>query len=128
MRPAKDSGELATVTSADDEAEFIEDSEETVLFKEQLIELVRKYPVLYDPADAQYKKRDVRMNTWLKIGADLGKQHSEFKKEWESLRKVYFVNVKRKKGKSGDAAKRRGVRWPYFDLMTFLGTATHHRK
>ena len=58
----------------------------TSRFDEQLCELVRQYPLLYDCTHPDYKNRDVIQNSWEEIAGTLKSNALTVAKKWRALR------------------------------------------
>ncbi|KAJ8043340.1 hypothetical protein HOLleu_10386 [Holothuria leucospilota] len=88
---------------------------------EQLIELVRQKPYLYDVTDPDHADATKVANAWQAITEKMGLQDKGYslKEKWKNLRDYYIRKRREQKGKSGDGAKQK-VKWPFFELMQFL--------
>ncbi|CAF4799017.1 unnamed protein product [Pieris macdunnoughi] len=86
---------------------------------EQLIELVKRYSVLYDIRLAQYRDQTVRNNAWEEIAEQMNTSVEEVKNKWSKLRNCFTNALKRRRKKSGQAAAK-AVRWKLEKQMEFL--------
>ncbi|CAF4875030.1 unnamed protein product [Pieris macdunnoughi] len=86
---------------------------------EQLIELVKKYSVLYDMRLPQYKDHTVRNNAWEEIAEQMNTNVEEVKNKWSKLRNCFTNALKRRHKKSGQAAAK-AVPWKFEKQMEFL--------
>ncbi|CAG9766009.1 unnamed protein product [Ceutorhynchus assimilis] len=87
------------------------------LFTEKLIELVKKYPILYDLGNPDYKNIRKRDKIWDQIGAELNESGEEVKKRWKNLRDSYAKYLKCIKTKTGQSAKKNYSKWQWASLM-----------
>ncbi|KAL1516119.1 hypothetical protein ABEB36_000040 [Hypothenemus hampei] len=83
---------------------------------EKLIEIVKRYPILYDLSHGDYKNVRKKDKVWEKIGAEINESGDEVKKKWKNLRDSYIRNLKSNKTKTGQAAKV-GKKWQWSDQM-----------
>nr|CAD7463127.1 unnamed protein product [Timema tahoe] len=88
-------------------------------FLEQLIEEIRKYPILWDKTLEEYRNLIIRDNAWENISEELGKPVNYLKSEWKKLQDSHRQAVLRRKTKSVEAAKKMKP-WKYEELMSFL--------
>ncbi|KAI8426575.1 hypothetical protein MSG28_005361 [Choristoneura fumiferana] len=86
---------------------------------DELIEVVREYHVLYDPKSKDYKDHLKRTAAWEEIGQRLKLPAEQCKEHWGKLRNALLSAIKRRKTKSGQAAKNITA-WKYEDQMMFL--------
>nr|CAI5849218.1 unnamed protein product [Callosobruchus analis] len=97
--------------------------EETGVFSkmtdEQLIELVKRYPVLYDMNLAVYRDHTVRNNAWEEIAEQMNTHVEDIKNKWGKLRNCFTNALKRRRKKSGQAATNI-VPWKFEKQMEFL--------
>ncbi|XP_064469884.1 transcription factor Adf-1-like [Ornithodoros turicata] len=85
---------------------------------EKLIELVRRFPYLYDLSHPDFKDTQTKENTWKSIGEKLGVTGDVAMKKWVNLRDRYGKLKKDHDGKlrSGAAAVP-PVSWIYFKIL-----------
>ncbi|KAJ8934440.1 hypothetical protein NQ318_003835 [Aromia moschata] len=87
---------------------------------EKLIELVKKYPILYDLSHEEYKNVRKKDKVWEQIGAELndtGKYlGDDVKKKWKNLRDTYMRHIRANKTKTGQAAPS-GKKWQWSAQM-----------
>nr|CAI5868405.1 unnamed protein product [Callosobruchus analis] len=86
---------------------------------EQLIELVKRYPVLYDMNLAVYRDHTVRNNAWEEIAEQMNTHVEDIKNKWGKLRNCFTNALKRRRKKSGQAATNI-VPWKFEKQMEFL--------
>ncbi|CAH0699179.1 unnamed protein product [Spodoptera exigua] len=85
---------------------------------DDLIEQVKKYPVLYRDKRKNYKNIIKKGNCWIQIAAALNKTPEECKSKWRNIRDSYLKNQKKKL--AGDAPSYS----KYFDeKLNFLSEA-----
>nr|CAI5865753.1 unnamed protein product [Callosobruchus analis] len=89
------------------------------VMEETLIEYVRANPVLYDPANREYRNQNSRKEAWDKIGEKLGITGNDCKENWNKLRNAYIQAKNRRATKSGQAARTLS-KWKFEDEMAFL--------
>ncbi|KAL1490223.1 hypothetical protein ABEB36_012953 [Hypothenemus hampei] len=83
---------------------------------EKLIEIVKRYPILYDLSHGDYKNVRKKDKVWEKIGAEINESGDEVKKKWKNLRDSYIRNLKSNKTKTDQAAKV-SKKWQWSDQM-----------
>ncbi|KAJ8734660.1 hypothetical protein PYW08_013910 [Mythimna loreyi] len=66
------------------------------MFDDDLIENVKKYPILYRHKGKDYKNMIRKGNCWIKIGEVLNKTPEECKSKWRNIRDNYMKNKKKK--------------------------------
>ncbi|KAL1493642.1 hypothetical protein ABEB36_009341 [Hypothenemus hampei] len=71
---------------------------------EKIIELVRKYPILYDLSHEDYKNTRKKDKVWSTIGEEIGENGEEIKTKWRNLRDTYAMYIRGNKTKTGQAA------------------------
>lgn len=85
---------------------------------DDLIDQVKKYPVLYRDKRKHYKNIIKKGNCWIKIGAALNKTPEECKSKWRNIRDSYLKNQKKKLTGDGPSNSK------YFDeKLNFLSEA-----
>ncbi|XP_071826115.1 uncharacterized protein [Apostichopus japonicus] len=94
---------------------------------EKLIETVRLFPNLYNTSLREYRDTERAVNSWKEIGKICSKDWKECKDKWRKLRDAFVKVKKSMKTKRGDGAKRQ-TKWPYYEVMSFLGDHVKHRK
>ncbi|KAL4709232.1 hypothetical protein ACJJTC_010532 [Scirpophaga incertulas] len=88
---------------------------------EKLIELVRKYEFLYNLQHPKYMDSTKKEMAWKEISEELKQSAASCKQRWQGLRDAYRRAMNKKKGKSGQAAKKI-KKWKYEDEMSFLAS------
>lgn len=102
--------------------------------KEDLIEEVKKMPILWDLAHKHYNYLNLKDNAWDCVkdyledhfGLEMLKKHSldsreALKETWKKLRTQYAQNKRHRKGASGAGAEEvKPIRWRFFRQMCFL--------
>ncbi|KAH1006882.1 hypothetical protein HUJ05_007573 [Dendroctonus ponderosae] len=83
---------------------------------EMLIELVEKYPILYDLSHEDYKNIRKKDKLWDKIGQEIHITGEEAKKKWKNLRDTYVRIIRLSKTKTGQAAKQ-SKKWQWSKHM-----------
>lgn len=87
---------------------------------DELIDLVRSKPQLYNPQHEDYKNTLARENTWVEISQKLSISTDLAKKKWKNLRDTFMkVRTKSKEGRNGGTAATQ-IKWPHFDHLKFL--------
>jgi len=71
----------------------------------KLIELVRRYPVLYDLSHAKYMDTDYKNTIWSKIADEIETTGPSAKTRWGNIRDNFRKSVKKNKIVSGQKAK-----------------------
>ncbi|KAJ3662191.1 hypothetical protein Zmor_006547 [Zophobas morio] len=84
---------------------------------EQLIESVKKYPILYDLGNSEYKNIRKRDKIWDEIGVELDESGEDVKKKWKNLRDSYAKYLKSKKTRTGQSAKKNYKNWQWAPFM-----------
>ncbi|XP_023018562.2 uncharacterized protein [Leptinotarsa decemlineata] len=87
---------------------------------EELIELVRKYEVLYNPKCKEYKDHLIRTTAWEEIAQKLNEPVEKCKDNWTKLRNAYASAIKRRKNKKSEQAASQVIAWKYEEQMNFL--------
>ncbi|XP_064609587.1 uncharacterized protein LOC135473652 [Liolophura sinensis] len=90
-------------------------------YKHNLISLVQKTPLLWDPRHRDYKNKDQRKQVWEKIEEMLQPPETGVtaKDTWTSLTRSYNNALHRMKNKSGDGAGS-SKPWVFMESMRFL--------
>ncbi|XP_056649035.1 transcription factor Adf-1-like [Diorhabda sublineata] len=88
---------------------------------EKLIELVRKYEFLYNLQHRKYMDTAKKEMAWKQISEELKQSAAACKQRWQGLRDAYRRAINKKKGKSGQAAKKI-KKWKYEDEMSFVAS------
>lgn len=87
--------------------------------EEQLIELVKLYPTLYDRTSSQYKDNATRNNAWEEIAGQLNTTAEDCKDKWAKLRNCFTNAIKRRKKKNPESAANL-TPWKHERQMAFL--------
>ncbi|XP_056642633.1 transcription factor Adf-1-like [Diorhabda sublineata] len=90
-----------------------------LMYDEKLIELVRKYPVIYNTGHAKYLDTKHTLRIWNKIGEEIQQTGSICKSRWQNIRDQFRKNLAKKVTKSGQTAEKR-KRYEYEDCLQFL--------
>ncbi|KAK7863926.1 hypothetical protein R5R35_012437 [Gryllus longicercus] len=83
---------------------------------EYLIELVRRFPVLYDLQHEDYKNTRKKDKIWDEIGKEINETGEEAKKKWKNLRDTFAKSMRSTQTKTGQAAKS-SKKWVWADQM-----------
>ncbi|XP_072378709.1 uncharacterized protein [Diabrotica undecimpunctata] len=86
---------------------------------EKLIELVRKYPAIYDTSNLKYLDTKYKLEIWKKIGEEIQQTSGACKSRWQNIRDQFRKNLAKKVTKSGQAAEKR-KKYKYEDCLQFL--------
>ncbi|XP_063536847.1 uncharacterized protein LOC134746409 [Cydia strobilella] len=90
------------------------------VYREKLIDEVKKYPVLYDTRHENHRDIDVRDRCWAEISERLGENSEILKREWKILRDSLRQSLKKcKQGvttKAGTPCKK----WRFQNRMSFV--------
>ncbi|KAG5900366.1 hypothetical protein JTB14_033814 [Gonioctena quinquepunctata] len=87
--------------------------------EEKLIDIVRKYPFLYDVTHPKYSDTIKKNQAWKEIAEELRDSAGACKQKWQSLRDCFRRALNKRKRKTGPAAKKI-KKWKYEEEMTFL--------
>jgi hypothetical protein len=90
-----------------------------------LINLVEKYPFLFDKQNKHFKNARMREQAWDEIGRTLSTEVDECQRLWRNLRDRYS-REKRRKPSGSQAADE--PQWVYFDNLHFLDKVIRPRK
>ncbi|XP_069698150.1 uncharacterized protein [Periplaneta americana] len=93
---------------------------------EQLIELVRERPELYDMGSSRYSDNTHKSLVWEDIGNKLNKSAYECKQRWMSLRSKYRRILLKRKGKNGQTGTV-VEKWRLEEHMEFLTSFTRDK-
>lgn len=94
----------------------------------ELIEEVKKYPLLFDTNVKGYKDHETKEKTWAKIGSKLQVKPLEARNRWRNLRDR-FVREKKFMSLESDAEKsQKGGPWPLLEHMSFIWNFIIHRR
>ncbi|XP_028042363.1 uncharacterized protein LOC114252078 [Bombyx mandarina] len=94
---------------------------------EKLIELVRKYPCLYNTKDISYKNVTIKIKCWEQIGKEINETGESARKKWKSLRDNYMRYKKEVAGTTGQATKK-FKKWPWASQLQFLDSTLTDRE
>uniref|UniRef100_A0A6P7F325 Transcription factor Adf-1-like n=1 Tax=Diabrotica virgifera virgifera TaxID=50390 RepID=A0A6P7F325_DIAVI len=78
---------------------------------EKLIELVKKYPILYDLSHEDYKNIRKKDKIWDEIGQEMKECREELKRRWRSLRDSYVRYLRVIKTRTGQGAQNKTWQW-----------------
>ncbi|KAF5281754.1 hypothetical protein FQR65_LT14549 [Abscondita terminalis] len=88
---------------------------------ELLIQLVQKFPHLYDKGDQKFKDKQARMNSWQTIAAVLNADAETCEQRWQQLRHRYTIEIRKGREESmSGAAGGSKPQWVHFAAMGFL--------
>ncbi|XP_059057757.1 uncharacterized protein LOC131851291 [Achroia grisella] len=90
------------------------------LYRERLIDEVKKYPVLYDTRHESHRDIDVRDRCWLEISERLGANSEVLKREWKILRDSMRQALKRSKKGTTTKAGTPCKKWRFENRMSFV--------
>ncbi|KAJ2945355.1 hypothetical protein O0L34_g154 [Tuta absoluta] len=87
-------------------------------FREQLIDEVKRFPVLYDTRHEHHRDNEVRDSCWAQIAATLDTSSEVLKREWKILRDSLRQSLRNSRGntKAGLPTKK----WRFQTRMSFL--------
>uniref|UniRef100_A0A6P7GYP1 Uncharacterized protein LOC114348126 n=1 Tax=Diabrotica virgifera virgifera TaxID=50390 RepID=A0A6P7GYP1_DIAVI len=83
----------------------------TMVPTEKLIELVKKYPILYDLSHEDYKNIRKKDKIWDEIGQEMKECREELKRRWRSLRDSYVRYLRVIKTRTGQGAQNKTWQW-----------------
>ncbi|KAK5647969.1 hypothetical protein RI129_002861 [Pyrocoelia pectoralis] len=86
---------------------------------EALIEIVRRYEVLYNRKHTFYHDNRQKENAWEEISREIHCSVATCKKRWNSLRDNYRKSLRKRQHQSGDESKPI-KKWKYEDIMSFM--------
>ncbi|XP_043256431.1 uncharacterized protein LOC122399657 [Colletes gigas] len=86
---------------------------------EKLIEIVQRYPILYDTNHADYSKIKLKEEVWGSIAEKLHLTTQAVKAQWKSLRHCHRDALRRRKTRSGQTAGYKKY-WAYERHMEYL--------
>ncbi|KAI4470067.1 madf domain transcription factor [Holotrichia oblita] len=86
---------------------------------EQLIELVRRYPVLYDLSHSKYMDSKLKLDIWSSIGKELKVSGASCKSRWNNIRDNYRKSLKKLITKSGQGVQKNKT-YKYSQQLGFL--------
>ncbi|XP_050502175.1 transcription factor Adf-1-like [Diabrotica virgifera virgifera] len=78
---------------------------------EKLIELVKKYLILYDLSHEDYKNIRKKDKIWDEIGQEMKECREELKRRWRSLRDSYVRYLRVIKTRTGQGAQNKTWQW-----------------
>ncbi|XP_050515031.1 transcription factor Adf-1-like [Diabrotica virgifera virgifera] len=78
---------------------------------EKLIELVKKYPILYDLSHEDYKNIRKKDKIWDEIGQEMKECREELKRRWRSLRDSYVRYLRVIKTRTEQGAQNKTWQW-----------------
>ncbi|KAF5297666.1 hypothetical protein FQA39_LY11997 [Lamprigera yunnana] len=79
--------------------------------KRTLIELVKKWPILYDPSNEDYVDFKKKTKIWIVIGKEINISGDKAKNHWKNLRDAYIKYLRRTRTKRGSK------KWEWADEM-----------
>ncbi|CAG4978604.1 unnamed protein product [Parnassius apollo] len=94
---------------------------------ENLVELLRKYPCLYNTKDSSYKDISMKAKLWAQIGEEINETGEVAKKKWKSLRDNYMRYKKEVAGTTGQTAKK-FTKWHWASQLQFLDSTLTDRE
>ncbi|CAG9860908.1 unnamed protein product [Phyllotreta striolata] len=91
----------------------------------KLINVVKRYPELYDGSHRNFKNKEVKAACWKDVAFKMRKQSDEYsvkvvRMRWKSLRDSYVKEIKYKMAVSTGHAVKPRKNWRYSNCMTFL--------
>lgn len=92
---------------------------------EKLVEIVAKYPSLYDKQNSIYKRQVVKDNAWKEIAEHLGRSAEDCKKRWRNIRDTYKRRIR--KEKSIYSSSSRAKKWALAEMLSFLHNVENKR-
>ncbi|KAI5693335.1 hypothetical protein M8J76_003621 [Diaphorina citri] len=90
--------------------------------KEELIELLRERPPLWDMRSMHYKDVEVKRKLWIEVSQEMGMPIKELKTIWKSMRGLFCQQLRRELERPTPAPKG-ARRWSHFQSMLFLKDA-----
>ncbi|XP_028651188.1 transcription factor Adf-1-like [Erpetoichthys calabaricus] len=95
-------------------------------FEEQLCEVIRRYPHLYNPTLKAYRDSQMCINSWREIAQTLGEDERVCRQKWKYLRDRYVKAKKKLRGKACVGS------WnpclpPIVSMLSFLSEHIKHR-
>ncbi|GIY04454.1 hypothetical protein CDAR_5591 [Caerostris darwini] len=91
----------------------------SISFDEILINVVQKYPHLYDLSNADHKNKFMRENAWQQIGFAMERNAESCKDRFKYLRDRYRKKKKLMNLPSGSQSRTKKP-WPLYSAMSFL--------
>ena len=70
----------------------------------EFIEIIRKFPTIYNRSLKSFKDRNKKPNCWKAISEKVGQPVDKVKRRYESIRTQFGKNLKSRKGKSGSGS------------------------
>ncbi|KAG6464442.1 hypothetical protein O3G_MSEX014515 [Manduca sexta] len=89
-------------------------------FNDKLIEMVKIYPVLYDPSHSDFKNVFLKKTIWDEIGQTFNMRGERLKCKWKNLRDTYSRYLKSKKALPVSLSNKRYSRWHWASSMEFM--------
>ncbi|XP_069698200.1 transcription factor Adf-1-like [Periplaneta americana] len=99
----------------------------TVLEDEKLVEVVSKFPCIFDVASPVYKDQTVKDIAWKEIAEFVERSEHDCKKRWRNIKDTYQKRKKKGKG-TGASVSSKGKKWLLEDMLTFLDKEIHKRE
>ncbi|KAK9510151.1 hypothetical protein O3M35_004994 [Rhynocoris fuscipes] len=97
-------------------------SEAKVLFTvsedEKLVQMVSKFPCIYDVYSLLYKAHSVKENAWKEIAEYVGRSVEDCKKRWRNIKDTHLK--RQKKISAENAVSNKAKKWRLADMLTFL--------
>ncbi|XP_046419359.1 transcription factor Adf-1-like [Neodiprion fabricii] len=94
----------------------------------QLIEEVKKYPLLFDTNIKGYKDNETKDTTWVKIASDLQVKPHEAKNRWRNLRDRFVREKKLISSENETDKAQKASPWPLLEHMSFMWNFIIHRR
>ena len=94
--------------------------------KENFMQEVQKYPIVYDKFRKDFKNVDMKKNAWKKIGEAFGMTDIEAEKKYTNIRSAYGRALRKNK-KIGSGSGRNAVNSDY-DYLQWLNVYIDHRE
>ncbi|XP_028167819.1 transcription factor Adf-1-like [Ostrinia nubilalis] len=87
---------------------------------EELIEIVRHYPILYDTSHDEYKDGRLKNKIWESIAESLQEHDGDIpKSRWKNLKDSYSKHLRAAKGETSTYIDRYRY-WPWVEPMSFM--------
>ncbi|XP_039276093.1 transcription factor Adf-1-like [Nilaparvata lugens] len=95
---------------------------------ENLIELIRQHPPLYNAQLDSYRDEHLKDNIWKSIAESINKTDSECRKKWKLIRDSYNRYKRKQKQSTGSAAPAKNSKWQFYERLRFLENTPSERQ
>ncbi|XP_056633554.1 transcription factor Adf-1-like [Diorhabda sublineata] len=95
---------------------------------ENLIELIRQHPPLYNAQLDSYRDENLKNNIWKSIAESINKTDSECRKKWKLIRDSYNRYKRKQKQSTGFAAPAKNSKWQFYERLRFLENTPSERQ